>query len=413
MADYAKINDVPAANIASYANVPKANIANVGGAITTPSSGATMWALCSTDMYISWVNAADVADVTAWEGNIHRLESSSADSFDIAYGLDSNGGSPMWMTIWNAGADEIKFDANNDITDESTWSTHNIHADYGGARQSTIVYGAGDGTSDSSSGGAVTRVGCWLAAGRTTSGNSWVHRSVDGGSNWTHLNLEGLTNLVGATGTDNYMTGLASDGLGNWMVGWKGNLYLSTDSAVSFSFLIQPTGNGTHLIRDIAYTNGTWVVISKNGSALQVATCAGSTAANMDASGDWSSAVVLEDASSNGLNGNVAQIRAAAAGGRVVVIDTARTLAFTVNGKNNPVIQGTRQDMPDEGNLNCISTDGTTWLAGSDGGSSGADGGDVCRSLDGGESWTKICEGINSSGDRKIEGIAANIIYPI
>ena len=97
----------------------------------------------------------------------------------------------------------------------------------------------------------------------------------------------------------------------------------------------------------------------------------------------------------------------------MVAVDTARSLAATVNGKTTPVIQGTTQTLPDEGSLNTIATDGTTWLAGSDGGSTGADGGDICRSLDGGESWTKICEGIQHSGDRKVEGIAANVVLPI
>ena len=392
-------------------NVAKADIAKVNNC-DQPSSGATRWALSADDMYISWANAADIADVTAWEGNMYQLESSSSDTTDIAYGLDGSGNA-KWMTVNNTNADEIKFDDNNDITDESTWSTHNIHADYGNAKQNTIVYGAGDGASDSSSGASVTRVGCWISSGGSTSSNVWVHRSVDGGANWTHLNLQGLTNIAGSTSSDSIMRGLASDGTGNWMVAQKGNLYFSSNSGVSFAYLIQPSGNGAHLIRDIVYTNSTWVVIYKDGSALFTASCAGSTLANMDASGDWSNAVELEDAASDGLNGNNANTRAAAAAGRVVAKDHSATLAFTVNGKTDPVIQGTRQTLPDEGNANCIATDGTTWLVGSDGGATDDNGGDICRSLDGGANWTKICEGIQLSGDRKIEGIAANIILPI
>ena len=422
MADYTKYNSVAAADIVKIDGVAVGNIVKCDGT-TKPASGATQWAVASIDMYISWAAHADIADVTEWEGNFYRLENSSADAFDIAYGEDGSGGA-MWMTIWNSNGDEIKFDGNNDITDESTWSTHNIHADYGNAKQRTIVYGAGDGNSDSSSGNAVTRVGCWMTAGYTSSNNAWLHRSVDGGSNWTHLNLHGLTNIVGASGNDNSMTGLASDGTGNWMVAWKGNLYFSSDSGVSFSFLLQPSGSGSELIRDIVYTNSTWVVIQKNGSALQALTCAGSTAANMDdASNDWSSAVTLEDDGSTnivnnspvplGLNGNAAFARAAAAAGRVVCIDGGNTLAFTVNGKTNPVIQGTRQTLPDEGTANCIATDGSTWLTGSDGGNTNDDGGDICRSTDGGANWNKICEGIQSSGDKKIEGIAANVLLPL
>ena len=408
---YSQVNDVATANVAQINDVNYSSIAQISDN-DSPVSGATQWAVASIDMFISWAAHDDIADVTEWENNFYRLENSSADAFDIAYGEDGSGGA-MWMTIWNSNGDEIKFDGNNDITDESTWSTHNIHSDYGNAKQRTIVYGRGDGNSDSSSGNAVTRVGCWMTAGYTSSNNAWLHRSVDGGSNWTHLNLHGLTNIVGASGNDSSMTGLASDGTGNWMVAFKGNLYFSSDSGVSFSFLLQPSGSGSQFIRDIVYTNNTWVIIQKNGAALQALTCAGSTAANMDATSDWSNAVTLTDANNDGLNGNAAFARAAAAGGRVVCTEGGNTIAFTVNGKNDPVIQGTRQTLPDEGTANCIATDGTTWLTGSDGGSTDDDGGDICRSTDGGANWTKICEGIQSSGDKKIEGIAANVVLPL
>ena len=128
MADYTKYNSVAAADIVKIDGVAVGNIVKCDGT-TKPASGATQWAVASIDMYISWAAHADIADVTEWEGNFYRLENSSADAFDIAYGEDGSGGA-MWMTIWNSNGDEIKFDGNNDITDESTWSTHNIHADY-------------------------------------------------------------------------------------------------------------------------------------------------------------------------------------------------------------------------------------------------------------------------------------------
>ena len=89
----------------------------------------------------------------------------------------------------------------------------------------------------------------------------------------------------------------------------------------------------------------------------------------------------------------------------------AKALAATVNGKTDPVIQGDTQTVPDTGGAsNCIATDGTTWLIGSDGNSGG---GDISRSTDGGENWGIIVDGINESGDRKIEGIAPNVVLPI
>ncbi len=83
MADYTKVNGVAAADIVKVNSVAVADIVKLNGG-TKPASGATIWAMSSDDMYISWVNAADVADVTAWEGNVYRLESNSSDTFDIA-----------------------------------------------------------------------------------------------------------------------------------------------------------------------------------------------------------------------------------------------------------------------------------------------------------------------------------------
>ena len=413
MPDIEALNGVAAADIEAVNGVAKANIEAINGvSVVSGSAAATRWAVAMDDGYISWANAADIATVGTWEGNTYLAKSGmSSDGFDIGYGKDGSGNA-MWMTVMNSSSNEIMFDGNNDITDESNWSSHNIGSSYGNAKQEVVEWGAGDGTSDSSSGSPVTRADCWISSGRTSSGNAWIHRSVDGGSNWTHVNLDGLTNITGNTNADYHLRALASDGTGNWMVAQRGNLYFSSDSGVSWAYLIQPTGSGTDLIRDIVYTNNTWVVLSKVSADLKLTTCVGSTAVNMDASGDWSNPVHL-DASAGDLNGNNAFAPMAAAGGRVVVIDHSKSLAATVNGKNDPVIVGDRQDIPDTGgSSNCIATDGTTWLVGSDGGSSPS-GGDICRSLDGGESWSIIADGINSSGDRKIEGIAANVVLPL
>ena len=255
MADYVKVDGVAAADIVKIDGVAIGSVVKCGGA-TKPASGATQWAAASIDYYISWVNAADIATISTWENNVYRLDTNSTDLTDIAYGLDSSG-NPQWMVTGLGGNDEILFDGNNDITDESAWTNENL--DNAEGKRIKILYGAGDGASDSSSGSSETRVAAWLAVGRNAANAVYVHRSTDGGSNWTSLNLDGLTNIVGGS-SDDWIRGLASDGLGTWLAGQKGNLYISTDSGISFSFLIQPTGNGTHLIRDIVYTNSTWVL---------------------------------------------------------------------------------------------------------------------------------------------------------
>lgn len=414
---YAKCDNATHGNLAKVNNVPKANIASINSVGVPAAAGATMWAISSRDMWISWAATANIADVLEWEGNAYQLENNSSDTNDIAYGLDGNGGA-KWMTVNNTNGDEIKFDGNNDITDESTWSTHNVSTDYGNNRLETIQYTGGDGSADSSSGNSVTRVGCWIACGRTSTNAAWIHRSVDGGANWTHLNLFGLTNIAGnASDADYHIRALAGDGTGNWMLAQRGNLYFSSDSGVSFSYLIQPTGAGTNVIRDIVYTNGTWCVLVNVGGVTYLYVCAGSTAANMDAAGDWGNTKMQDDPSDSNpaaaakLTGTALR-RMAGAGGRVVAVDAARSLAATVNGKATPVIEGTTQTLPDAGSLNTIATDGTIWLAGSDGDNVGADGGDICRSLDGGESWSLIVTGIVSQ-QRTVEGIAADVLLPL
>jgi len=409
MADYAKINDVPAADIAKYSNVPKANIAKVGGDITTPSgsAAATQWAAASIDHYISWVNAADLATINTWENNVYRIHSTSNDMTDIAYGLNASGNG-QWMAVGLAGNGEILFDGNSDITDESAWTKENIDSTHG--RRLKILYGAGDGASDSSSGSAETRVGAWLAVGRNAADKVYVYRSTDGGSNWSGLNLDGLTNISGGS-SDDWIRGLASDGLGTWMLGLKGNLYISTDSGVSFSYLIQPTGDGTHLIRSISYTNSTWVVITKQGSELHVSTCAASTAANMDASGDWSTSTQITDGS-DALNGNAGadSVKSAAAAGRVCVIDGVNVQPMNVSGKTISMV-GNRQAIPDTVSpARCISSDGTTWLIGSGTTSPG----DICRSVNGGEAWgaAPIVDGFDASF-KGVLAIAPNVLMPL
>ena len=406
MADYVKVDGVAAADIVKIDGVAIGSVVKCGGA-TKPASGATQWAAASIDYYISWVNAADIATISTWENNVYRLDTNSTDLTDIAYGLDSSG-NPQWMVTGLGGNDEILFDGNNDITDESAWTNENL--DNAEGKRVKILYGAGDGASDSSSGSSETRVAAWLAVGRNAANAVYVHRSTDGGSNWTSLNLDGLTNIVGGS-SDDWIRGLASDGLGTWLVGQKGNLYISTDSGVSFSFLIQPTGDGTHLIRDIVYTNSTWVVITKQGADLHVSTCAASTAANMDASGDWSTSTHITDGTDD-LNGNAGadSVESAAAAGRVCVIDGVNVQPMNVSGTTISMV-GDRQAIPDTvAPARCISTDGTTWLIGSGTTSPG----DICRSTNGGEAWGSdpIVDGFDASF-KGVLAIVPNIILPL
>ena len=212
------------------------------------------------------------------------------------------------------------------------------------------------------------------------------------------------------------------------MFGQKANLYFSSDDGASWAWLIQPSGTSGDFIRDIVYTNSTWVVLYSTGGNAHLISCAASTSANMDASGDWGTAVTLtgsftdsSDSTSTVTLSGTSSKRMAAAGGRVVVMqmgggpDGVRTIAADVSGKTITLdASGTIQRVPmTQGTAQSIATDGTTWLAGGDGGTTDRDGGELCRSTDGGDSWTLIVNGINDQSSTRVNGIAPNVYLPL
>ena len=382
MADYASIDGVSAGDIASINGISKASVAYVDG-LSTPSSGATRLVAAFDDAYVGWVNIADRAAVATWETNTFKA-GASGDNWDlteIAYGKDGSG-NPFYVAVVNSNNPEIIFDDDGDVTDNERWSEVNV---VNNLKQRTVAWGND----------------VWVSAGMLTNANKYIYRSTDGAS-WSAIDISGLTD-IGTVYTAGIYA-LTTNGTGTWWFGIKGKIYKSTDNASSWD-LEHTVSVGGGAIWDLVYTNNTLVCLYLSGGAKLISAAASDTT-------DWSAAVDIEDANGDGLSANNTK-RMAAGGGRVVVIDTARSLAADVNGKTI-TIQGTRQDLPDEGNLNCICTDGAgNWYTGSDGGSTNADGGDICESTDNGLSWTKIVEGINVSGDRKVEDIVADVLLPV
>ena len=386
MADLEAVNAVTSGNIEAVNGVSKTNIEAVNG-FTIAAGGATRVVAAFDDAYVSWANVADVADVTVWEDNAYQTRSGDNwDLTEIAYGKDGSG-NPFYVAVVNSNNPEIIHDDDGDITDGQQWTEINLggsNQPVGNLRQRTVEWGNN----------------VWVTAGMLTSSNKYIYRSTDGTS-WTAIDISGLTD-IGNVYT-NGIYALTQDGAGKWWFGIGGKLYHSSDNASSWSLHATFTGE---TIQDLVYTNNTLVALVKSGGNAHLRAAASSDTT------DFSSLVQLEDSNSDGLNGNNAK-RMAAGAGRVVVRDTARTLAADVSGKTI-TIQGTRQDLPDEGNLNAICTDGQgNWYTGSDGGSTGPDGGDICRSTDNGLSWSKIAEGINKSGDRKVEDIVADVYLPV
>ena len=386
MADYAKVDNTTAANLAKVNNVAKANIAKVNNC-TAPSSGASRLVAAMDDAYVGWANIADRATVGTWETNPYQTRSGDSwDLTEIAYGKDGSG-DPFYVAVVNSNNPEIIHDDDADITDGQQWTEINLNGagqPTGNLKQRTVEWGND----------------VWVTAGLLTASVQYIYRSTDG-STWAAIDISGLTDIG-----DVYTNGiyaLTSDGAGKWWFGIGGKLYYSSDDASSWALHVTLAGE---VIQDLVYTNNPLVALCNAGGAANLRAAASSDTT------DFSSLVQLQDAGGDGLSANNAK-RMAAGAGRVVVIDTSRSLAADVSGKTI-TIQGTRQDLPDEGNLNCICTDGSgSFWTGSDGGSTDDNGGDICESTNGGESWSKIVEGIQQSGDRKIEDIVADVVLPV
>lgn len=385
-----KISGIAIASIAKVGGTTATQYAKVHGSTTggtpPPDAGASRVVACFDDAYVSWADIGSDTDVTEWEGNMFKAGAGgdSWDILDIAFGKNGNG-DPFYVAVANSNNPEILYDDDGDITDGERWSEINLGSNpAGNLKQRTVLWGND----------------VWVTAGLLNNSNKYIYRSTDG-STWSAIDISGLTD-IGNVYT-NGIYALTSDGEGKWWFGIGGKLYYSSDNASSWS--LHATFSG-EFIQDLAYTNDTLVALVKHGGNPHLR-----TAASTDTT-DFSSKTQLQDSNGKSLSGNKAK-RMAAGNGRVVVRDTARTQAADVSGKTI-TIQGTRQDLPDEGNLNCICTDGEgNWWAGSDGGSSGPDGGDICKSTDNGLSWTKVAEGINVSGDRKVEGIAVDVLLPV
>ena len=389
-----KINGIAFASIAKMSGKTTAQVAKMASQ-TAPAEGGGGDAEVSRivaafdDAYVSWVDIADDGSVAEWESNMYKAGATgdSWDIVDIAYGKDGSG-DPFYVAVVNSNNPEIIHDDDADITDGERWDEINLNASnqpVGNLKQRTVLWGND----------------VWVTAGMLNASNKYIYRSVNGTS-WSAIDISGLTDIGNVYTAGIYA--LTSDNNGTWWFGIKGKIYKSTDNAQSWA-LEHTVAVGGGKIWDLVYTNSTVVCLYASGGAYIISAAASDTT-------DWSAAVALTDSNNASLSANNTK-RMAAGNGRIVARDTARTLAADVSGKTI-TIQGTRQQLPDEGNLNCICTDGEgNWWAGSDGGSSGPDGGDICKSTDNGMSWSRIAEGINVSGDRKVEGLTVDVPLPV
>ncbi len=344
------------------------------------ANAMTRMAIASQNGYASWANLADVDDVAVWEDNAYGIHGNENwELVDIAYGKDGSGNA-MYAAVNTSAANNVLYASSADFIAGNTW-TEPGNVDQ---RNYTLLWGNN----------------VWIAAGSLA--NDELFRSTDG-STWTAVDVSSLT-FDGSI-----IRALTSDGAGNWWFGVGSKIYKSTNDGTSWSEEATITVGASGEIRDMVYTNSSVIVAYKYDDGAGTQESRAISAAASDTT-DWGTALHL---SSGGFLNYNKTWRAAAGNGRVVFIDTGNSMAADVSGKTLSIV-GTRQTFPDEGNSNCICTDGAgTWWVGSDGGDTGADGGDICKSTDNGLSWTRTVHGINEGGDRFVEGIVVDLYLPL
>ena len=258
--------------------------------------------------------------------------------------------------------------------------------------------------------------GVWMSVGD----DGLVMRSTDGAANWSAVDMSS-TNL----GTK-VINGIASNGSGKWMF-WAGSafLYVSTNDGAGFTESQPISSNVPADIKGIIYTNNSWVIAYRRGSAVHFRSCADSDTS------DWSDEFSVNSTNfparqSNGTGASVTFadpsaahnfIRMAAYEGKVCAISTADEviLTFDVNGKtisNGAFRDGNKADETgldlDSGDT-CmgVATDGTTWMV-------SCKDGDVHESTDGADTWTKILSGLTiDSSTRDMIAVTCDVVLPI
>ena len=121
MANFAKINNVAAADIAKVNNVAKADIANVSGMTAPTAAGATTCVIASQDGYFAWsTGSADSWAAATW--HFYRTALTTDDANDIDYGLD-HAGNPFWMCTIGKTARPTYYSTSSIPSGSGNWTT--------------------------------------------------------------------------------------------------------------------------------------------------------------------------------------------------------------------------------------------------------------------------------------------------
>lgn len=368
MAEYAAVNAVAAGSIQAINGVAKSSAAAVNGA-TTPSSGSTQWGIVNDN---GGAGYAATSDLTSWTTYM-ATANESTDYKSITYGKDGSG-NPRWVIIWGENSSEVQY--SDDITDTSGWTDVDF-------ADNPLPW-------DSAWGNNV-----WVAIG-TQSGSAGKHlwRSTDGAS-WAKVDLSGISGF----GTE-VVKGIATDGAGTWMFGQLDRLYQSTDDGQTWSEAVDFNDSDIAGIRNIEYTNSTWVIMFQDtgaGGGAMVRTAAAGDRT------DWSTAQDLSIGAS--------ATRFACGDGVCLFIISDDVRKATVSGKTCTLATYTANQLPAGSGKSAqnIATDGTgTFVVVGSGGT-------VQTTTDNGANWTLSVDGLDQPDDNnvKIRDVAANVYMPV
>jgi hypothetical protein len=362
--NYEKVNAVAASSIEKVNGVAKSSIEKING-MSTPSSGATRWVVALDDAFLGYAAASDL---TSWTTYDHLSGTGHPEAFDICAGKDGSG-NLIYVCSRDSVTNEVMV-SGTDVTSTSDWTSIDL-AD-GDADVYRIIWVDNGSTS-----------GIWLAVGRQT--NTGIYRSTDGAANWTNVSFDGLS------GHDDDR-GIQAMAYGNGVVmcAQDERIYTSTDYGANWSVSTPFSTDTPTAARCLTYTNSSWVLICGRLGELRIRSCADSDLT------DWSGEYTPNTSTRNPGDTFADTVVIASHNGRVCHITTRdRYLSyFDVNGKTVSNISMVTLDMNSASNrAEDIATDGGgTWLI-------AAREGDIWRSTNNGEAWTKVLDDLGGIND--------------
>ncbi len=374
---YTKYNGVAAADIVKIDGVAVADIVKCDGVAKGGAATATNWVVAGDDGHVFWCGADPTGTWTEydnWGG------SGTPRAYDIAAGKDANG-NIIYVMSRDSINGELQVSGTN-VETTHDWTKVTI-AGSGDQDQYRIIW-ADDGST----------AGVWLAVGRQS--DTGVHRSTDGGANWSTITISGLTGHDTAKGIQAMCVGNSVV-----MMAQEERIYTSTDYGANWSVATPFSSDAPTAARCLTYTNNSFVLIYGRLGEIRARSCADSDLT------DWGSESTMNTDTRNPGNTFEDKINVASANGRVahITANDEHCSRFDVSGKTISNIGMTDLGMNSQRHAEDIETDGTNWMICSRLG-------DIWRSTDNAESWSKIKTNAGGNEDHG-QAICSNVLLPL